>query len=93
MAQVNGQALACEELQAAAQAKALMLRHAPKTARFGATFDDGTHESYLAQIRNNAPCPDAASLSVQLTTLAIQLQASLPVAPAPPSPTTPTNTP
>lgn len=88
LAQINGQALACQEPQAAARAKALMLRHAPKTARFGAVFDDGTHEAYLAQIRSNAPCPDKAALSLQLMALALTLQASLPAIPVPNSPTT-----
>jgi hypothetical protein len=88
LAQINGQALACQEPQAAARAKALMLRHAPKTARFGAVFDDGTHEAYLVQIRSNTPCPNEATLSLQLTALALKLQASLPVAPVPTSSTT-----
>ena len=88
LAQVNGQALACQEHQIAARAKDLMLRHAPKTARFGAAFDDGTHEAYLTQTRNNAPCPDEATLKLQLTMLALKLQASLPAPPAPHSPTT-----
>ncbi len=89
LAQVNGQALACQEAQIAARAKDLMLRHAPKTARFGAAFDDGTHEAYLAQIRSTDPCPDETSLKFQLAALTLKLQASLPVPPAPNSPTTP----
>ncbi len=88
LSQVNGQALACQDMQAAARAKNLMLRHAPKTARFGSAFDEGTHQAYLAQTRTNTPCPDQASLTLQLTALALKLQASLPVSPAPISNTT-----
>jgi hypothetical protein len=88
LARVNGLALACQEPQIAARAKDLMLRHAPKTARFGTAFDDGTNEAYLAQIRSNAPCPDEATLKFQLTTLALKLQASLPAPAVPNSPTT-----
>lgn len=88
LAQVNGQALACQEPQIALQAKNLMLRHAPKTARFGSVFDDGTNDAYLAQTRNNTPCPDEASLKLQLTALALQLQATLPAAPVATSPRT-----
>lgn len=78
LAQVNGQAMACQEMGLAARAKALMLRHAPKTARFGSAFDEGTHAAYLAQTRGQAACPDEPTLRLQLTALALRLQDSLP---------------
>ena len=78
LSQVNGQALACQDTQAAARAKDLMLRHAPKTARFGSAFDDGTQQAYLAQTHSSAPCPSEAALTVQLVALALRLQTSLP---------------
>lgn len=80
LAQVNGQALACQDMQAARRAKNLMLAHAPKTARFGSAFEEGTQQSYLAQTRDAAPCPDAAALSVRLDAIAQRLQSSLPAA-------------
>ncbi len=88
LSQVNGQALACQEQLTAARAKGLMLRHAPKTARFGSAFDEGTNQAFLAQTRTDTPCPDQASLTLRLTALALQLQASLPVSQAPISNTT-----
>ncbi|MBP9905850.1 MAG: hypothetical protein KBF66_09850 [Rhodoferax sp.] len=78
LAQVNGQAMACQEMGVAARAKALMLRHAPKTARFGNAFDEGTHAAFLAQTRAKVDCPDEATLRMQLTALALRLQDSLP---------------
>lgn len=81
LAQVNGQALACQDMLAARRAKALMLAHAPKTARFGNAFDEGTQQSYLAQTRDAAPCPDAAALSTRLDAIAQRLQNSLPTTP------------
>lgn len=78
LARLNGQALACQDLKAAGQAKGLMLAHAPKTARFGNAFEEGTQQSYLAQLRNESDCPDTATLSTQLNTLAQRLQTSLP---------------
>jgi len=78
LAQINGQALACQEMGVAARAKALMLRHAPKTARFGNTFDEATHAAYLAHTRNQDPCPDEATLHIGLTALALRLQDNLP---------------
>lgn len=78
LAQVNGQALACQELQIAGRAKALMISHAPKTARFGSAYEEGTQQSYTAQIKGAVACPDGATLSAQLDMLAQRLQTSLP---------------
>jgi hypothetical protein len=79
LAQVNGQALACQELKIAARAKTLMIAHAPKTARFGDAYEVGTQQSYSAQINGAAACPDSAALTKRLDTLAQQLQTALPV--------------
>lgn len=76
---VNGQALACSEMEAATRAKSLMLAHAPKTQRFGAAFDEATQEAFLAQTRAAGTCPDAAQLIDRLNRLALQLDESLPV--------------
>lgn len=78
LAQLNGQALACQELKAAKRAKSLMLAHAPKTPRVGNHFEEGTQQSYLAQLGKPSGCPDAALLSAQLDTMAQRLQTSLP---------------
>lgn len=88
LSHINGQALACQDLQAATRAKGLMLRHAPKTARFGSAFDEGTHQAYLAQTRTDAPCPHQAWSTLQLALLAQKLQTTLPVTPNPASNTT-----
>ena len=92
LAQLNGQALACQDLQAAQRAKGLMLAHAPKTARFGSTFEEGTQQSYLAQTRSDAACPDAATLSARLEAVAQRLQTSLPAKATASSPNTPAGT-
>ncbi len=84
LAHVNGQAMACQEMGIAAQAKALMLRHAPKTARFGSAFDEGTHLAYLAQTRSSTACPDEPTLRLQLLALALSLQVNLPAEPSTP---------
>lgn len=77
---LNGQALACQELQSAQRAKRLMLAHAPKTQRFGSAFDEHTQRSFLAQTSGKGTCPDAAALSAQLNAIALKLQAHLPAA-------------
>lgn len=78
---VNGQALACAEKAAAARAKVLMLAHSPKTARFGAAYEEATQEAYLAQTRASGTCPDAKALDGKLNDAAQKLQAALPIAP------------
>ena len=82
LAQVNGQALACQDMAAAARAKKLMLAHAPKTQRFGSAFEEGTNASYLAQARGTAPCPDAVALAARMDALAKRLAEALPVTPS-----------
>lgn len=79
---LNGQALACQELQAAQRAKRLMLAHAPKTQRFGTAFEESTNKSFLAQTGGTKVCPNASELSKQLDAIALQLQTHLPAAPA-----------
>ena len=81
LAQVNGQALACQDMDAVAKAKKLMLAHAPKTPRYGNAFEEATNAAYLAQVRGTAPCPDAVVLASKLDALAKQLQAELPAIP------------
>lgn len=78
LAQLNGQALACQDLKAAGRAKGLMLAHAPKTARFGSAFEEGTQQSYLAQMRSDSDCPGTATLSTRLDAIAQRLQTRLP---------------
>jgi len=77
---VNGQALACAETRLAARAKQLMLAHAPKTARFGATYEEATQEAFLAQTRAAGACPHATALTDRLNQIALRLADTLPVA-------------
>ncbi len=79
---LNGQALACSEKDAAARAKVLMLAHSPKTARFGAAYEEATQEAFLAQTRASGTCPDAKALDGKLNDVAQRLQAALPITPA-----------
>jgi hypothetical protein len=80
LGRLNGQALACSELQLAARAKSLMLAHAPKTQRFGTAYEEATQGAFQAQTRLHGTCPDATRLTDQLNRLALELSAALPVA-------------
>ena len=81
LGEVNGQALACQELKAAGRAKNLMIAHAPKTARFGKIYEESTQQSYATQIKGNVACPDGASFAVQLESISLRLKSSLPLTP------------
>lgn len=78
LAQLNGTALACQDTTAARRAKQLMLAHAPKTARYGQAFEDGTQAAFLATTAGQAACPDTADLARRLDGAARELQAVLP---------------
>ncbi len=81
LAEINGVALACQEMTVAARAKQLMLAHAPKTLRFGAAFEDTTHASYLAQTASPSACPNATALGKRLDEVTLRLTTTLPVKP------------
>lgn len=75
---LNGQALACSEMPAAQRAKALMLAHSPKSETYGNAFQASTQDAFMAQTKDNAPCPTAEALSEQLGALETRLNALLP---------------
>lgn len=81
LAQVNGVALACQDMTSAAKAKKLMLAHAPKTPRFGTAYEETTNASYLNQVRSALACPDAGAVNVKLDALGKRLQDALPPTP------------
>jgi hypothetical protein len=78
---VNGQALACGVGDIQARAKAMMLRHSPRTAAYGSAFQEATNAAFNEQTRRPAEqCPDAAALGRRLDALAGRLDAVLPTA-------------
>lgn len=77
---LNGQALACGERGSAGQAKLLMIRHAPKTRRYGEVYEERTNQAFLAQGGDLASCPSAADFASRLDDLSRRLQSLLPVA-------------
>jgi hypothetical protein len=78
LGEANGQALACGENGIVSQARQLMLRHAPRTARFGDAFEHATQAAFLAQVGGKATCPSAAALVARIGVIATTLQATLP---------------
>lgn len=79
LGQLNGQALACGQTSAVAEAKTLVIRHAPKTRRYGEIFEEQTNAAFLRQGKGQQVCPTAADFSGRLQSLARRLQTALPV--------------
>jgi hypothetical protein len=80
LGRLNGQALACGQMAASGQAKTLMIKHAPKTRRYGEAFEAATNTGFLAQGKDLDTCPAAAAVADQLTVLGARLRAALPAA-------------
>ena len=78
LGRVNGQALACSEMATAGQAKALMIKHAPKTRRYGEAFEEATNAAFLAQGKGQDGCPKPVEFSARLSELTGRLSATLP---------------
>lgn len=76
---LNGQALACSHNQVASRIKAIMIQHAPKSRRYGETFETATNEAFLAQVKKDqAVCQDGTALASQAEAVAARLQAAVP---------------
>lgn len=76
---LNGQALACSHTQAAARIKTIMISSAPKSRRYGETFEAATSEAFLAQIKKDqADCQDEAALAIRTEEVATRLLAAVP---------------
>lgn len=73
---LNGQALACSHNQAAARIKTIMIRHAPKSRRYGEAFEAATSEAFLAQVKTDpAACQEEPAIASMAEALAARLQA------------------
>lgn len=80
LGQLNGQALACSQMAVSGKAKSLMIRHAPKTRRYGEVFEEATNAAFLEQGKIEGGCPTATVFTARLSVLTARLQASLPAA-------------
>lgn len=79
LGRVNGQALACNQMASASQAKTLMILHAPKSRQYGEVFEEATNTAFLAQGKNPQNCPQLTEFTATLAELATRLQTTLPL--------------
>jgi hypothetical protein len=80
---LNGLALACRHYSASSEAKALMIRYAPKTRRYGTLFEMATNTAFVAAAKDGASCPSESDLAARLAESAAALQAVFPHQPEP----------
>lgn len=80
LGKLNGQALACSQMAVSGQSKSLMIKHAPKTRRYGEAFEEATNAAYLEQGKDQDGCPKPVEFSARLSELSGRLQATLPAA-------------
>ena len=76
---LNGEALACSYREAAARIKSLVIKHAPKSRRYGEAFEAATNEAFLGKFKKGQEaCSDVGVMSSQVDELATRLQAAVP---------------
>ena len=79
LGRLNGQALACSDTEVVARIKSLVIKLAPKSRRYGETFETSTNEGYLSQAREDqSTCPEGAAFASQVEKAAKRLQMAVP---------------
>ncbi len=74
LGRLNGVALNCGYPAQVSAMKAAVVANAPKQRSYGLAFDEATNESFLAQIREQRPCPGEAGLAEQVDAAAARLR-------------------
>ena len=67
MGEINGVALACQQMAIVSRARNAITTSAPKTRGNGELFEDATNASFLDFGKSNKTCPDTATLVQRLT--------------------------
>ncbi len=78
LGRINGQALACSEQSLSARAKEVVIKHAPRTPRYGAAFEQATQRGFMEQVKGKAACPAAGDLAQRIDLVAAELGRKLP---------------
>lgn len=74
LGRLNGQALACRQVEVSTKARNALIAHAPKTQQTGDAFDAATNRSFLAP----APCGDRQRLATEVDAAIIELRLAFP---------------
>ena len=66
MGEINGIALACQQMAIVSRARNAVATSAPKTRANGEIFEEATNSNFLAFGKEKKTCPDAATLAQRL---------------------------
>ncbi len=64
--EINGIALACQQMAIVSRARNAVATTAPKTRANGEIFEEATNSNFLAFGKDKKTCPDAATLAQRL---------------------------
>jgi hypothetical protein len=78
LGEINGMALACQQLALVARARNAVVTSAPKTREIGEIFEAATNAGYLKFGNEQKACPDSASLAQQVSDAEKRLSAAFP---------------
>ena len=78
LGELNGTALACQQMALVARARNAIVTSAPKTRDIGEIFEAATNASYLKFGNEQKPCPDSASLAQQINVAEQRVAATFP---------------
>lgn len=76
LGQLNGQALACQQMALSARLRTILIEEAPKERSVGEAFEQATQAAYLAQGKGQA-CPDSKTLAKRIDAAAGELRHAL----------------
>lgn len=76
MGEVNGTALACQQMAIVSRARNAVATTAPKTRANGEIFEEATNSNFLAFGKDKKTCPDAGTLAQRLNDAEKRLSAA-----------------
>lgn len=77
LGQLNGQALACQQMALSSRLRNILIHEAPKERSVGELFEQATQAAYLAQGQTGQACPDSKVLANRVEAAASELHRAL----------------
>lgn len=77
LGQLNGVALACQQMALSARLREILINQAPKEREIGEIYEQATQASFLAQGQEGKNCPDSKTLAGQIDDARANLERTL----------------
>lgn len=77
LGQLNGIALACQQMALSARLREILINEAPKEREIGELYEQATQTAFLAQGQEGKSCPDSKAFAVQIDDARTTLRKSL----------------